>query len=208
MPVNIMSINASLSLLDLPPEVLDRVALFVHNPVSLLALARSCKSFAVLINPHHLHYRVIRTRLRNTKLWSHLASNRRHAANVYSLTILRNKKYGGDILFPIVIPDIPSDPLDTVEAGYERDARGAMRSTYESALVRALNHMVHLHHFTWYCENVLVLHGENDVWQALRGTPVKSLDIWDRTYGSDQLWCVWNAPAFDTVSDVFYSGAI
>ncbi|THH18717.1 hypothetical protein EW146_g2302 [Bondarzewia mesenterica] len=180
-----------LNLLSLPPEIVDEIVTEIPSPKTLLALSKSSKSLAALVIPHHLYFRVIRASFLRSHLWERLARDELHAANVHSLTVLKN-----DADFPPLSPDeydvaerLPPFPESESEMGWEAGrplarAQATFDIEIETMLVSALRHMVHLNEFAWYREPSPILTGEDDIWSTLqRLKTVRNLDILDKPSG-------------------------
>ncbi|THH04019.1 hypothetical protein EW146_g10289 [Bondarzewia mesenterica] len=163
------STPCKLDLLSLPPEILDEIVTEIPSRNTLLALSKSSRSLAALIIPHHLNFCVIRARIFRSHLWERLARDGLHAANVRSMTVLKNNFE------------------DAEEAGWPvARTQAASVAEIETTLVSALQRMVHLNEFAWYHVCPPALTGEDDIWSTLQrlGT-VRNLDILDMPDGTN-----------------------
>ncbi|THH10617.1 hypothetical protein EW145_g1199 [Phellinidium pouzarii] len=136
----------------------------------LLALALSCKRMHDVIFPRHYEYRVIRCKISNIAIWSHLAGNRALAANVRHLEIL-DERSTESIL-------IPSDVLITDTELESSDDELVMHDKQGQLFMSALSKMASLGVFVWSCNHSLIsLHS---IWPTLlKCHSLKSVEIND-----------------------------
>ncbi|KIJ53050.1 hypothetical protein M422DRAFT_202381, partial [Sphaerobolus stellatus SS14] len=76
-----------MSVTELPIELVEKTIGFIDKPSDLLALALACKSFANLVIPDHLDYRIVQCAPGDTQVWQHLIDYPHLAIRIKSVTI-------------------------------------------------------------------------------------------------------------------------
>ena len=128
-----------MSLLGLPPEIIDGILSQIDRVEHLAAFAQVSKECARHAIPRHTQYRFIRTSSLSYNLWAHLASATSLARNVRHVYILNKQRSGYRDRSPTTLVPI----LDFDDSAPDAEAK------YMLALCRSLNSMDLLTTFVW-----------------------------------------------------------
>lgn len=84
----IMSISRTVaSVLDLPNEIQDNIALNIVDFSDLVAFGLSCKALCRLILPRHTKFHTLTARLQDRDIWNHVILNRNCASTIRFLVV-------------------------------------------------------------------------------------------------------------------------
>ncbi|KAL1696734.1 hypothetical protein GGG16DRAFT_85198 [Schizophyllum commune] len=126
--------NAVPGFLKLPLELMHEIVADVDAHADLMAIALTCRSFAHLIIPGHLEYRIIRVRHPLSSMWHHLAKRRDLARNIREVHFCDRNDYS----------DSDRWPKRLVEGTPTTDEVTRIKN-----ICTALHHMEKLVVFTW-----------------------------------------------------------
>ncbi|KZT25473.1 hypothetical protein NEOLEDRAFT_1133420 [Neolentinus lepideus HHB14362 ss-1] len=198
-----LSLFAPMTLVTLPPEILDILACNLDCRKDLLSLALSCRYLYSIVSHLHLQYHEIRCRLNMSALWTRLAHPEDgHAGLIRSLTILPNNLCDIDSVMEDSLPLKERLPEEYQEyTPLEDDQSAVIESVteWEEQLNMALKRMKNLRQFRWFRDPPVVEsedESEDDLWSTLNalGT-IRDLSILDlcRSSGLGPYTATWDS---------------